>query len=612
MTAEDPRFPSSDLDRHARPLKHVQHVDFDEPLQLEHGGVLPQVTVAYETYGRLSPNRDNAVLVCHALSGDSHVARHDEEDDPGWWDVVVGPGKSIDTDRYFVICPNILGGCRGTTGPNSIHPDTGRPYGPDFPVTTVGDIVEVQRKLIDHLGIERLLGVVGGSLGGHMVLWWATRLTERVEGALVVASSSRLTSQALAFDVVGRNAILRDPDYQAGQYYDQGSGPQVGLAIARMLGHITYLSPESMTEKFDADRLSPRQVRTEFETRFSVGSYLAYQGDRFVERFDANSYLTLTMAIDLFDLGPTPEALSAALGGSRCRWLVISFTSDWLFPAFQSREIVDTLVRTGRPVTYSNVQSDCGHDAFLLPDDVHRYGDMIRLFLANLHNKGPKTIDWCARSQEGCCDAAGHSPTSIFSHQHRLDYASIVELIPEGASVLDLGCGNGGLLAELRSRGHARIMGIELDEAAVVTCVCRGFDVVQADLNQGLSAFGDDQFDFVVLSQTLQTTTDVPRILSEMLRVGRRGIVSFPNLGYRKYREQLAGEGKAPRIDPGEGYQWYDTPNVRFLSIADFQAFCRERGYRIHEQIPLDTEAGHRVDDDPNLNADVVILVLSK
>ncbi len=217
MTAEDPRFPSSDLDRHARPLKHVQHVDFDEPLQLEHGGVLPQVTVAYETYGRLSPNRDNAVLVCHALSGDSHVARHDEEDDPGWWDVVVGPGKSIDTDRYFVICPNILGGCRGTTGPNSIHPDTGRPYGPDFPVTTVGDIVEVQRKLIDHLGIERLLGVVGGSLGGHMVLWWATRLTERVEGALVVASSSRLTSQALAFDVVGRNAILRDPDYQAGQ-----------------------------------------------------------------------------------------------------------------------------------------------------------------------------------------------------------------------------------------------------------------------------------------------------------------------------------------------------------------------------------------------------------
>jgi homoserine O-acetyltransferase len=610
---EDPQFPSSDLDRHARPLRHVRHVDFDEPLKLEHGGVLPKVTVAYETYGELSPSRDNAVLVCHALSGDSHVARHDEDDDPGWWDVVVGPAGAIDTDRYFVICPNILGGCRGTTGPNSINPVTGRPYGADFPVITVGDLVEVQRKLIDHLGIERLLGVVGGSLGGHMVLWWATRLAERVEGALLVASSARLTSQALAFDVVGRNAILRDPDYRGGQYYDQGPGPQVGLAIARMLGHITYLSPQSMTEKFHADRLSPRQVRSEFETRFSVGSYLAYQGDRFVERFDANSYLTLTMAIDLFDLGPTPEALSAALGGSQCRWLVISFTSDWLFPAFQSREIVDTLVRTGRPVTYANVKSTCGHDAFLLPDDLDRYGELIRLFLANLHSRQPKAVDWCARQQQGeCCDTAGRKPTSIFSHPHRLDYDSIVELIPPGASVLDLGCASGGLLAELRSRGHARIMGIELDEASIVTCVCRGFDVVQADLNQGLSAFGDDQFDFVVLSQTLQTTTDVPRILSEMLRVGRRGIVSFPNLGYRKYRQQLAAEGKAPRINPGEGHQWYDTPNVRFFAIDDFRAFCHQRGYRIHEQIPLDTEAGHRVDDDPNLNADVVIIVLSK
>jgi homoserine O-acetyltransferase len=602
---------SSDSQRHARPLKHARSVTFDEPLELEHGALLPQATVVYETYGRLAPNRDNAVLVCHALSGDSHVARHDSDDDPGWWDILVGPGKPIDTDRYFVICPNLLGGCRGTTGPSSIHPQTGRPYGPDFPVVTVGDMVEAQRRLIDHLGIERLLAVVGGSLGGHITLQWATGLPDRLEGAAVVASSARLTSQALAFDVVGRNAVLRDPLYQAGQYYDQGPGPQVGLAIARMLGHITYLSREAMTQKFDADRLSPREIRTQFETRFSVGSYLAHQGDRFVDRFDANSYLTLTMALDLFDLGPTPAALDAALNDSLCKWLIISFSSDWLFPAFQSHELVDSLIRADKPVSYCNVASDCGHDAFLLPDDMDSYGELLGSFLFNLHRKEKKPVDWCV-SQACQCDAGGHSPTSIFYDRDRLDYSLIVDLIPSEARVLDLGCGGGSLLAQLRACGHENIMGVEWDEQAILTCVCRGLNVVQADLNQGLSAFADKQFDIVVLSQTLQAVTDVSRVLSEMLRVGRYGIVSFPNLGYSKHRRQLAEGGVAPRVSAGEGYQWYDTPNLRFLSIADFEAFCHDHGYRIHEQIALDTEAGQRVDDDPNLAADVAIMVLSR
>ncbi len=213
-------FDSSDSVRHARPLKHAQSVTFREPFVLELGGQLPEVTVAFETYGQLNPRGDNAVLLCHALSGDSHVARHDADDDPGWWDIAVGPGKPIDTDRYFVICPNILGGCRGTTGPNSINPATGRHYATDFPIVTVGDIVEVQRRLVDHLGIRRLLAVIGGSLGGHMVLTWATRLADRVAGAVAIATSPRLTSQALAFDVVGRNAILRDPAYHKGRYYD--------------------------------------------------------------------------------------------------------------------------------------------------------------------------------------------------------------------------------------------------------------------------------------------------------------------------------------------------------------------------------------------------------
>ena len=265
----------------------------------------------YETYGQLNPPGDNAILICHAISGDSHVAQHDAADDPGWWDILVGPGKPVDTNRFFVICPNLLGGCRGTTGPGSLNPATGKPYGADFPTITIGDMVEVQRRLLDHLGIGQLVAVIGGSVGGHQTFTWATRHPDRLRGAVVLASSPRLTSQALAFDVVGRNAIRRDPFFHGGQYYDQPHGPAVGLALARMIGHITYLSPEAMSQKFEADRLHPREEAIEFEKTFSVGSYLGHQGTKFVERFDANSYLTLSLAMDLFDLGGTPEQLAA-------------------------------------------------------------------------------------------------------------------------------------------------------------------------------------------------------------------------------------------------------------------------------------------------------------
>ncbi len=603
-------FESSDDVRHARPLKHAQQVTFHEPLRLELGGSLREVSVTFETYGRLSPQRDNAVLICHALSGDSHVAAHDEADDPGWWDILVGPGKPIDTDRCFVICPNILGGCRGTTGPNRIDPGRGRPYAADFPAITVGDIVEVQRRLTAHLGIERLMAVVGGSLGGHMVLTWATRFPQQVAGAIALATSARLTSQALAFDVVGRNAILRDPAFQNGDYYDQGHGPIVGLAIARMLGHITYLSREAMMQKFDAQRLQPRDVQTQFETKFSVGSYLAYQGDRFGERFDANSYLTLTSAMDLFDLGETPEKLRATLARATCRWLLVSYTSDWLFPAFQSQELVAHLIGLNQPVTYCNVETDCGHDAFLLPDQIEVYGDLVHSFLVNLQGSGRPIKDGTPPElPEGGLGTPEH--TSIFHHD-RLDYETILELIPPDASVLDLGCGTGGLLARLRARGHQQIMGVERDEKAILCCARRGLNVVQADLNRGLPAFTQGQFDFVVLSQTLQTVEDVSRILHDMLWVGRRGIVSFPNVAYRRRRIELAEQGRAPRVQGEDGFHWYDTPYLRSLSIADFEEFCREQGLVIREQIALDTEADRRVSEDPNLNADVAVVVLSR
>ncbi len=608
-------FDSSDSVRTAKPLKYVQTVTFHEPLNLELGGRLPEVTVAFETYGQLNSQRDNAILICHALSGDSHVAQHEADDEPGWWDILVGPGKPIDTDRYFVVCSNILGGCRGTTGPNSINPATGQRYATEFPVVTVGDIVEVQRMLVDHLGVQQLLSVVGGSLGGHMVMVWATRYPDRLAGAVGLATSPRLTSQALAFDVVGRNAILRDQAYHKGQYYEVGHGPTVGLAIARMLGHITYLSREAMMKKFDAQRLRPRDVHTQFETKFAVGSYLAYQGDRFGERFDANSYLTLTMAIDLFDLGETPEKLVATLDQSNCRWLLVSFSSDWLFPPFQSQEIVDSLIAANKPVSYCNVETDCGHDAFLLPNQLDVYGEMVRAFLANLKSNEtivPTTAEHSTPSLVANPESPiSASPTSIF-HHHRLDYETILDLIPPGASVLDLGCGTGGLLARLRERGHQHILGIEWDQQAIVACVRNGLDVIQADLNKGLPAMADGQFDFVVLSQTLQTVLDVEQALRDMLRVGRRGIVSFPNVAYRKLRAELADQGRAPRVYVEHGYQWHNTPYVRSLSIADFEDFCRDQGITIHQQIALDTEADVLIHDDPNLNADVAVMVLSR
>jgi len=417
---------------------------------------------------------------------------------------------------------------------------------------------------------------------------------------VAIGTSARLSVQALAFDVVGRNAIRRDPNFRGGRYYDRKSGPAVGLALARMLGHITYLSPQAMAQKFEADRLRPRDVPTEFEKRFSVGSYLAYQGDRFVERFDANSYITLSLAIDLFDLGRTPEELAVRLGRSRCRWLVLSFTSDWLFPPSQSREIVETLLRLGRPVTYCNVRSDCGHDAFLLEDDVAVYGGFIR---AHLEGGGSPE----APGEDD--DVYPCSATSIFK---RLDYDRIVDLIPAGASVLDVGCGTGGLLARLRRRGNGRLVGIEIDEKALLAAARRGLDVVQGDVNEGLPPFSDGQFDFVVLSQTLQAIRDVERVVGEILRVGRRCIVSFPNFAYHRLRRMLAEEGRAPEASALLRFKWYNTPNIRFFSIADFEEFCRERGIRVHQRIALDLEGGREVTEDPNRQADMAIFVISR
>ncbi len=593
---------SSDDVRNARPLRFARTFPLAGPFTLQCGQTLESVEVAYETYGTLSPARDNAVLICHALSGDSHVGKHDETDDAGWWDICVGPGKPIDTNKFFVICSNVLGGCRGTTGPMSPNPKTGHRYGGDFPTVTIADMVDVQKLLIDHLGIGRLLAVIGASMGGQQVLDWATRHPTRVAGAVAVATSARLTHQALAFDVVGRNAILRDPHYNNGQYYSLPEGPRVGLAVARMLAHITYLSPQAMDQKFS--RPTPkRDLATEFETRFAVGSYLAYQGHRFVERFDPNSYIYITMAMDLFNLAGNPVALRRVLGESQCRWLLLSFSSDWLFPPSQSREIVDALLATNHPVTYCEVESPCGHDAFLLEHDFDRYGEMIRGFMDSL----------LAPSSTAADDPAAHQPqpTSIF-HGHRFDYDMIEQLIPAGSSVLDLGCGSGRLLARLKSREHQRLVGIEINELAIRECCRKGLDVVRVDLNLGLAAIPDNSFDCVVLSRTLQSVRHVEKVIQEMLRVGRNALVSFPNLAYGPLRDRLAREGRAPCGPEGGPFEWYNTPDIRFMSIRDFETFCESHGFRVQSRVFLHSETGQRVTDDPNLNADTAIFVLGR
>ena len=578
-------FQSTDSVRSRKPLRHVQRALFPTPLKLRLGGELPSVEVGYETYGELNAEKSNAVLVCHAISGDSHVSRHDDRDDPGWWETLVGPGRPIDTDRLFVICSNVLGGCRGTTGPSTTDPSGGAPYGRDFPLITVEDMVDVQKRLIDLLGIRRLRAVIGGSLGGHQTLCWATRYPEQVETGIVIASSARLTAQALAFDVVGRNAIQTDPSYHEGQYYDTGDFPHMGLAIARMLGHITYLSSESMTKRFDVDRHQPRDIATQFEKRFSVGSYLAYQGDQFVGRFDANSYVTISLAMDHFDLGPTHEERVRALESATCNWLVISFSSDWLFPPSQSRELVDAMTWLGQHVSYCELQTDGGHDAFLLPSDIGTYGPLVR---AKLGDPTPSTP----------------SP--------RVNDERILELIPPGSSVLDLGCGEGDLLARLRERGEARIVGIDVSTPLITATMQHGVDVIDCDVNVGLPDFREGTFDYVVISETLQVVPNVERLLSDALRVGRRAILSFANFGYERLRTMFAEEGKAPKTAGAYSFEWYDTPNRRFPSIRDVLDLCAKMNVKVEDARYYDDSKGIRIapSDDPNLKADTAVLIL--
>jgi homoserine O-acetyltransferase/O-succinyltransferase len=368
---------------------------FDEPLTLRSGKVLKSYDLMVETYGELNADKSNAILICHALSGDHHAAGYHSMTDkkPGWWDVCIGPGKPIDTRHFFVVCLNNLGGCAGSTGPASINPDTNTWYGPDFPVVTVRDWVHSQARLADRLGIQQWAAVIGGSLGGMQVMRWAISYPERVRHAIMLAVAPKLSAQNIAFNEVARQSITGDPDFHAGRYRDYGVIPKKGLMLARMVGHITYLSDSAMREKFgkatqeikEASLNLGRDLRAGklsfgFDVDFQVESYLHYQGERFSETFDANSYLLMTKALDYFDPSVDYDGdLSKAFANSNCRFLLVSYSTDWRFPPARTQEIVTALLKAGKQVSYLDIEADEGHDAFLLP--VPRYMQAMTTYL---------------------------------------------------------------------------------------------------------------------------------------------------------------------------------------------------------------------------------------
>jgi homoserine O-acetyltransferase/O-succinyltransferase len=583
----------------------VRVVEVEAPLQLECGKTLAPIDVACETYGRLNEARDNAVLICHALSGNAHAAGYHSEDDakPGWWEDMIGPGKGIDTDKYFVVCSNFLGGCSGTTGPSSVNPATGKPYGLDFPIITIADMVRVQKLLLEKLEIEHLLAVVGGSIGGMQVLQWSIAYPEMMDAALPIATTTHLGAQSIAFDAVGRSAILGDADFAEGQYH-KGKGPARGLGIARMIGHITYLSEEGMRQKFGRELRSAEKYSYDFNSEFAVETYLDYQGQTFVDRFDANSYLYITKASDYFDLERDHGSLKQAFAATQARFLVVSFSSDWLFTPAQSEAMVEALVANDKDVSFCNIASSYGHDAFLLENET--LGAFICCFLTTTHRRQAVGVGGC------CCDR----PSPVLSHfeqahRARVDYELVGSLIAPDSTVLDVGCGDGELLAKLREDKRIDGRGIELQQDLVLGGVCRRLSITQYDIERGLGSYADKSFDYVIMSQTVQTVKNPKKVLKELLRVGRKVIVSFPNFGHWRCRFQLLLSGKAP-VTPQLPFGWHNTPNIHCLSLKDFDDFCKELGATIERRIPLAKTSASPVRLAPNLLAEQVIYVTSK
>ena len=531
-------------------------------LKLGNGKSLSELTVTYETYGKLSPDRNNVIYVCHALTGDAHVAgKHSPSDKkPGWWDDMVGPGKGIDTNYYFVICGNILGGCAGTTGPSSINPATGKPYGSAFPEITVADMVDVHKLLLEHLDINHLAAVIGGSLGGMQVLEWSIRYPDMVDRCICIAAGASVSAQALAFDAVARDAIIADPHWAGGDYYDKKEKPAWGLAHARKIGHITYLSPEIMQQRFG------REARKDEDTdkhRFQIAAYLDHQGQKLVSRFDANSYLLIAGAMDSYDLVREFGSLARAFENVGSRFLIIGLSSDWLFPPEQSVDIANALHLAGKRVSCCTLEAPYGHDAFLV--NIEHLAETVRAFLP-----------WVGtvRGQQ----------TSDRGPEEERRFKIIAESIKHETRVLDLGCGNGELLSLLLAEKKTLGLGVDIDIDNLIQVIDRGHDVFQGDLDEGLALIPDGAYDYAVLSSTLQVVRKPRAVLHEMLRVAKEGIITFPNFGHWRNRLALAFSGRMPKSD-ALPHEWYDTPNIHLATLTNFVELCRQEDIEICDMV---------------------------
>ncbi len=572
--------------------------------KLESGRSLSELTIAYETYGVLASGRDNVILVCHALTGDAHAAGYHDasQSERGWWDQMIGPGKGIDTRFYHVICSNILGGCKGTTGPSSINPETGKPYGSLFPAITIGDMVNAQRILLEQLNITRLAAVIGGSLGGMQVLEWAIRYPETPARCICIASSTALAAQALAFDIVGRNAIISDPDWQGGDYYGTGRLPARGLSHARKIGHITYLSTEMMTRKFGRERRADATAGNEPDLRsnFQIESYLDHQGAKLVKRFDANSYLHITRAMDEYDLVEQFGSLEFAFDPIKSKFLVVALSADWLFPPEQSVQIANALLRSGKRVSYCKLHAPHGHDGFLV--DIENLSDVIRSFL-------PWVRDPAGRGG----GAYGEEQGRHDDNQERED-AILRAMIRPGSRVLDLGCGDGRLLSMLSVQNNIAGFGVDIDLQNVISVIDRGHDIFQGDIDEGLAMIPDNTYDYAVLSETLQVVRKPRLVLREMLRVAGKCIVSFPNFGNWAHRINLFRRGRMPR-GGSLPFEWYDTPNIHLFTLDDFTDLCRKDNISILKTVCLPSGLLSRsflALGAHNLGAEVVIMKISR
>jgi homoserine O-acetyltransferase len=537
-------------------LGFVEPKDFvfssEEGFALESGAVLPELRIRYETYGDFKDGTAPVVWICSPLTMDAHAAGLLEENDPktiGWWDALIGPDKPINTDIFFVVCSNTLGGCKGTTGPSSINPKTGKPYGSKFPHITICDMVMAQKKLADYLKIEKIFMVIGGSVGGFQALTWALEYPDFVKRCAVIASGTKLSAQALGFEIVGRSIILDDE--------------KKGLANARKMAHITYLSAESMKDRFDSAEHLPSDPE-KFYTGFAIENYLNHQGEKFMERFDTNSYLHLTWAMDNFSLEKKYGSLKKAVSRVKSEFLCVHLSSDWLFTPEESQKLAWTLLNQKKIVSSVELDTNLGHDGFLL--EVHDLGNLLSSFL---------DIRAVEKRYE-------NHTRSIYKNEEYINRINrTYDFIPASASVLDIGCGDGRLLYTLWRKKQIAGFGLDRSFNGVLHCLNYDVPVIQSDLNKdGLSQIADNSFDFVIFNRTLQETQNPREVLLDILRIGKQAIVTFPNFGNWMVRTILLFKGHMPK-NKFLPYEWYDTPNIHLSTLSDFIALCKKESISI-------------------------------